>query len=167
MKAKDALAEKDPAESGSCAVVVTYNPDVTALLKLVSQLNKETDFIVIDNGSEVIDEIADSIMVYERCVELMRLDGNEGLAKALNKGIAWARAENYDYVFLFDQDSSLCDLFVRRMLAAHKDANSFSAKGIAAIGPRIINPQTMRQTPFKLFSKNLVIRKSVKLWKMR
>lgn len=153
MKAKDALAEKDPAESGSCAVVVTYNPDITALLKLVSQLNKETDFIVIDNGSEAIDEIADSIMVYERCVELMRLDGNEGLAKALNKGIAWARAENYDYVFLFDQDSSLCDLFVRRMLAAHKDANSFSAKGIAAIGPRIINPQTMRQTPFKLFSK--------------
>lgn len=50
MKAKDALAEKDPAESGSCAVVVTYNPDVTALLKLVSQLDKETDFIVIDNG---------------------------------------------------------------------------------------------------------------------
>ena len=153
MTAKEALAEKDPAEPGSCAVVVTYNPDVTALLKLVSQLNKETDFIVIDNGSEAIDEIADSIMVYKRCVKLMRLDGNEGLAKALNKGIAWARAKKYEYIFLFDQDSSLCDLFVRRMIAAHKDASRFSAKGIAAIGPRIINPQTMRQTPFKLFSK--------------
>ena len=146
---------KNPVDSGTCAVVVTFNPDITALLKLVSQLNKETDFIVIDNGSAAIDEIASSIVVYTRCVELLRLTENEGLAKALNRGIAWAQAKNYQYVFLFDQDSSLCDLFVSRMVKAHKNASSYSSKGIAAIGPRIINPQTMRQTPFKLFSKIL------------
>ena len=142
-----------PGQSGSCAVVVTYNPDITALLKLVSQLNKETDFLVIDNGSEAIDELAASIMVYKRCIELVRLTENEGLANALNRGINWARSRNYEYLFLFDQDSSLCDRFIARMIEAHRDASRFSEKGIAAIGPRIINPQTMRQTPFKLFSK--------------
>ncbi|GJM11777.1 MAG: rhamnosyltransferase [Pseudohongiella sp.] len=147
------MAATDPAETGSCAVVVTYNPDITALLKLVSQLNKETDFLVIDNGSASIDELAASITVYKRCIELVRLTENEGLAKALNRGISWAQSSGYDYVFLFDQDSSLCDLFIARMVEAHKDASRFSEKGIAAIGPRIINPQTMRQTPFKLFSK--------------
>ena len=153
MIASDALAALDPADAGSCAVVVTFNPDITALLKLVSQLNKETDFIIIDNASGSFDELAASIIVYKRCIEMIRLSDNEGLAKALNRGIAWARSKSYEYVFLFDQDSSLCDLFVGRMIQAHKDVSRFSEKGVAAMGPRIINPQTMRQTPFKLFSK--------------
>ena len=133
--------------------MVTYNPDITALLKLVSQLNKETDFVVIDNGSSSFDELATSITVYRRCIEMIRLTENEGLAKALNRGISWARSRGYDYVFLFDQDSSLCDLFIERMIEAYVDASRYSKKGIAAVGPRIINPQTRRQTPFKLFSK--------------
>ena len=151
--ASDGNESINPAQSGSCAVVVTYNPDITALLKLVSQLNKETDFLVIDNGSVAIDELASSIMGYRRCIELVRLNENKGLAKALNRGINWARSRNYEYVFLFDQDSILCDLFIARMVDAHIEAARFSENGIAAIGPRIINPQTMRQAPFKLFSK--------------
>ena len=63
MTARDGNKVTNPAEAGSCAVVVTYNPDITALLKLVSQLNKETDFLVIDNGSVAIDELAASIML--------------------------------------------------------------------------------------------------------
>jgi rhamnosyltransferase len=137
----------------SCAIVVTYKPDVTALLKLLGQLNKETDFIVIDNGSPEISRISESITVYDRCQKLLRLDENQGLAKALNIGIEWAVDNKSDYIFLFDQDSSLCDLFVDRMISAYTQANTFSEKEIAAIGPRIINPQTMRQTPFKLFNR--------------
>ena len=140
----------------SCAIVVTYNPDVTALLKLLGQLNKETDFLVIDNGTTGIAQLADSITVYNRCVELVRLPNNEGLAKALNRGIDWAARHDKEFVFLFDQDSSLCDLFVSRMITAYRDASKLSTKGIAAIGPRIINPQTMRQTPFKLFNRLLL-----------
>ncbi len=137
----------------SCAVVVTFKPDITALLKLLGQINKEVDFVVIDNGSPAINQIADSIKVYKRCKDIVRLDQNEGLAKALNRGIDWARENQCDYVFLFDQDSSLCDLFFSRMIAAYQDANRHSKNGIAAVGPRLINPQTMRQTPFKLFNR--------------
>ena len=137
----------------SCAIVVTYRPDITALLKLLGQLNKETDFLVIDNCSPDIGRLAESIIVYERCQDLIRLDENEGLAKALNIGISWTIENNCDYVFLFDQDSSLCDLFVSRMIGAYHDANKQSKHGIAAVGPRIINTQTMRQTPFKLFNR--------------
>lgn len=136
-----------------CAIVVTYNPDITALLKLLGQLNKETDFIVIDNGSPEIESLAESITVYSRCKELLRLSDNQGLAKALNIGVNWALENNHEYVFLFDQDSSLCDLFVSRMIAAYDDANRRSTVEIAAVGPRIINPQSMRQTPFKLFNR--------------
>ncbi|MEQ8315637.1 MAG: glycosyltransferase family 2 protein [Gammaproteobacteria bacterium] len=143
-------------EINAFAVVVTYNPDATALLKLLGQLNRETDFVVIDNGSPDIEKLAESITVYERCQDLVRLNENVGLAKALNIGIDLALERGCDYVFLFDQDSSLCDLFVRRMVDAYLDANQHSSKGIAAVGPRIINPQTMRQTPFKLFNRLLL-----------
>ena len=141
----------------SCAIVVTYQPDITALLKLLGQLNKEVDFVVVDNGSADIEHIAESICVYKRCKNLIRLDENVGLAKALNYGIDWAIENECDFVFLFDQDSSLCDLFIIRMIAAYEDASSYSEKGIAAVGPRLINPQSMRQTPFKLFNR-LVLR---------
>lgn len=137
----------------SFAIVVTYNPDVTALLKLLGQLDKETDFVVIDNGSPGIARLAESITVYERCQELVKLDSNEGLAHALNLGISMARQRGVDYIFLFDQDSSLCNLFVSSMVQAYRQADQWSDSGIAAVGPRIINPQTMRQTPFKLFNR--------------
>ena len=137
----------------SCAVVVTYNPDITALLKLLGQLNKETDFIVIDNESAGLDDLCESIVVYERCKDLIRLTENEGLAKAINIGINQAIENDYDYVFLFDQDSSLCDLFIDRMIKAYEKAEKLGPNKIAALGPRIINPQSMRQTPFKLFNR--------------
>ena len=140
-------------DSNCLAVVVTYNPDITALLKLLGQLNKETDFIVIDNGSPDINALSESIEVYDRCRELRRLEKNQGLARALNIGIQAARDSGCDYAFLFDQDSSLCDLFVTRMIEAYREADAESQKGVAAVGPRIINPQTMRQTPFKLFNR--------------
>ncbi len=143
----------DSENINSFAIVVTYQPDATALLKLLGQLDKETDFVVIDNGSPDISRLEESITVYERCQELVKLDSNQGLASALNLGIEMAKARNSDYVFLFDQDSSLCNLFVSRMVHAYQQASQWSERGIAAVGPRIINPQTMRQTPFKLFNR--------------
>ena len=148
-------------QSSSCAIIVTYNPDITALLELVGQLSKETDFIIVDNGTAEIFSIAESINVYKQCREIIRLKKNEGLAKALNIGINWSLRQSYEFVFLFDQDSSLCDLFVKRMIKAYEDVTRRAEADVAAVGPRIINPQTMRQTSFKLFNR-LVFRSDVK-----
>ena len=148
--------------SKSCAIIVTHNPDITVLLELGSQLNKETDFIIVDNGTHGISSIEKSITVYEKCRTVISLDNNEGLGKALNIGIAWARKGKYDFVFLFDQDSKLCDLFVKSMIDAFFDASEKTMTNIAAVGPRIINPQTMRLTKFKLFSR-VIFRSDIKL----
>ena len=42
------------------------------------------------------------------------------------------------------------------MIKASRDISALSKRPIAALGPRIINPQTMRQTPFKLFNRFLL-----------
>ena len=60
--------------SQSCAIIVTYNPDITALLELSSQLKKESDFIIVDNGTQGISSIVDSITVYEKCKAVICLE---------------------------------------------------------------------------------------------
>ncbi|MBT8147476.1 MAG: glycosyltransferase [Gammaproteobacteria bacterium] len=123
------------------------------LLKLLGQLNRETDFLVIDNGSPDAVRFKESILAYSRCLEYRQLAENVGLAQALNYGLEEVQKRNYRFALLFDQDSSLGDLYVESMLAAYEEALGAGKEKVAAIGPRVINPQTRRQTPFKLFSK--------------
>ena len=137
----------------TCAIVVTFHPDITPLLTLLGQLNRETRFLVIDNGSPSIGRLEESITVYEKCLGIVKRERNEGLARALNIGISRAGEEGFQYIFLFDQDSSLCESYIERMVAAYREVREHSGKGIAALGPRIINPQTNRQTPFKSFNR--------------
>jgi rhamnosyltransferase len=136
-----------------CAIVVTFNPDITALLKLLGQLNKEADFYIVDNGSKEISRFSSSIKVYSRCRAIIELPENLGLAKAINLGLDEAIAGGYQFALLFDQDSSLCDLYVNRMVSAFVEIAGISNRKVAAVGPRIINPQTRKQTPFKLFNR--------------
>ena len=142
-----------PLASESCAIVVTFHPDITPLLDMLGQLNRETRFVVVDNGSPAIGRLEESITVYEKCLGIIKRERNEGLARALNIGIGRARREGFRFIFLFDQDSSLCESYIERMVAAYREVREHSGKGIAALGPRIINPQTGRQTPFKLFNR--------------
>lgn len=140
-------------QSACCAIVVTYHPEMPALLKLLGQLNKETDFLVIDNGSQQAGRFRDSILAYSHCVDTILLPENLGLAEALNLGLQEARRRDYRFALLFDQDSSLCDLYVESMLNAYRRASAVSPQPVAAVGPRLINPRTRRQTPFKLFNR--------------
>lgn len=146
-------SQSDSTAASTCAIVVTYHPEMAALLKLLSQLNRETDFIVIDNGSPDAARIRDSIVAYPRCLEYRQIASNVGLAQALNDGLEEAGKRNYRFALLFDQDSSLGDLYVESMLEAYREAMDTSGRKVAAIGPRVINPQTRRQTPFKLFNR--------------
>ncbi len=144
---------KPARKTETCAIVVTHHPDITPLLTMLRQLNRETNFLVVDNESPSIGQLEESITAYENCLGILRREQNEGLARALNIGIGRALKEGFDYIFLFDQDSNPCDAYVERMVEAYRQVREKSGRGIAALGPRIINPQTSRQTPFKLFNR--------------
>lgn len=149
------VSQRENTRTTCCAIVVTFHPEMAALLKLLGQLNRETDFLVIDNGSPEASRFHESILAYERCLEYRQLPENVGLAQALNYGLEEAQRRNYQFALLFDQDSSLCDMYVESLLASYREASTLSVSRVAAAGPRVINPQTRRQTPFKLFSKLL------------
>ena len=84
------------------AIIVTYNPDLKTLRRLLQSLKPQLDSIVIvDNASTMQDEIAR----LDADIKCYLLSSNLGLGKAHNLGIEFARSAGSTHVLLLDQDS--------------------------------------------------------------
>lgn len=152
-------------KKNSCvAIIVSYNPDKEILLSLLQQLNAQTDFLLIDNGSENIGDFAAEAGELAACKGVEELSENLGLACALNIGLRFALENEYEFALLFDQDSALSENFVASMLQAYVEASALPCSSadrtgknsdhkIAVIGPIIRHPESGRQMPFKRFDR--------------
>ncbi|HDM8227002.1 TPA: rhamnosyltransferase [Vibrio campbellii] len=81
------------------SIIVTYNPDLYNIKKLVGDLKRlHVIPIIIDNAS--------SNQISLDC-EVISLSDNYGIAKAQNIGIQHAIELGADYIVFFDQDSSI------------------------------------------------------------
>ena len=86
-----------------CAIVVTYNPNIDVLTRLIESLNPQiTNIVIVDNGS--LDKESISTLT-SGVVRFHPLESNFGIAHAHNQGIAQARMLNAQAVLLMDQDS--------------------------------------------------------------
>ncbi len=90
----------------SDAIVVTYEPDIEQLMRLIEIVSKRVGKIfVIDNGSS--NRAAWETMLPAESIHFIPLGANRGIATALNAGIeAVRRRSTAQFVALFDQDSS-------------------------------------------------------------
>lgn len=94
-------------------VVVTYHPGDDVADNLRAMRGECDRLLVVDNGSP-----ADALRVIEALegVELLRLEKNEGIARALNLGMARAEAAGAEWVLTFDQDSRPSPGFLAALL---------------------------------------------------
>ncbi len=102
-----------------CAVVITFGPTAAVLENLVKVRPQVGGLVVVDNGSS-----ADLLERFHRSAHDMQFTliengTNLGIAAALNIGIRWAKAQGYQYVALFDQDSAVTENFIEAMLAEY------------------------------------------------
>ena len=114
------------------AVIVTFNPDLTALSAIINSLRLQLNSIVIvDNNSKSQNELAEIC----ESVEFVPLPVNLGLGKAHNLGIEYARKHDSQYVLLLDQDSLPDPGMVQQML---NTADKLKLNGImfCAVGSR-------------------------------
>ena len=90
-----------------CAVIVSYQPDAGFPARLAAIAGQVDAVIVVDNAStnSVLTGLTEKITGGAIC--LIINPDNLGIARALNIGIAHAISMNYDWVLLFDQDSSV------------------------------------------------------------
>lgn len=85
-------------------ILVTYNPQIAYLKKIISELKNES-IIISDNGSKNIFEIQ-KLSENKTNVFLIRNDDNLGIAEAQNKAILKAKEK---YLFFLDQDSYISE----------------------------------------------------------
>lgn len=128
----------------TCAVVVTYHPDPSALSELLAALRQQVAAtVVIDNGGG---GSALSALVANAGGVLLEQGGNLGLAKAQNLGIFWAREHGFSYVLLSDQDSIPDPGMVGALRAA---LDRLQYQGVpAAVGPVFHDLREDREAPF-------------------
>nr|AHB32833.1 Gtr159 [Acinetobacter baumannii] len=133
------------------AVIVTFNPSLVNVKKLVKQLSMQS----------VIPCIIDNCSINAHSVELKNiheaksifLEKNYGIATAQNKGIEIAIENGADYILFFDQDSSIPDGYIQ---ALYSDYQYLQRQGeeVGAIGPRFIDDR------YNFFYKTISVTKS-------
>lgn len=146
------------------AIIVTWQPDMQVLLRLMNKLLQQgVNVVLVDNGSDNQPDIESQIhrlnkpsspnpaeQTHTATIVWLPWSENKGLAAAMNHGLSWAAEHHYQFAWLFDQDSDLSDGFCEHMMSAWREGSELTDK-LAAIGPRLMDPESGRKTPFRRF----------------
>jgi rhamnosyltransferase len=120
------------------AIVVSYNPQVRHLLRLLENLRLQASAVlVVDNASDV----SPAARIEALGVHYMQMTRNVGLAAAMNRGIEWAYQRHASHVILFDQDSLPSASMLRQLLIAEQQVKAMGLP-LAALGPAYIDVKT-------------------------
>lgn len=106
--------------SSTCAVIITFRPHAAVLDNLAKVRPQVGGLVVVDNGSS--QELLTPIHTAAREAGFALIENgvNLGIAAALNAGVRWAKAHGFQYVALFDQDSTVNEGFIKAMLAKYE-----------------------------------------------
>lgn len=120
-----------------CAVIVSHDAG-SGIVRVVDSLTPQVDHVVIvDNASdagsrEVLLELSG---LHPGVMTLILNEENRWLARALNQGIEWADANNYDFVLLSSDTDLPCPGAVHAMLEVFFDP----ARGkVGSVNPRVL-----------------------------
>jgi GT2 family glycosyltransferase len=142
-------------QAGIASVTVSRNGRAVLtehLELLMGQSRPLSEIIVVDNAS------TDGTMqvLNERfpAVKVIRLAKNEGVSGGYSAGLDYALGRNYDWIWMFDQDSKPLNNTVANLLAAY---NSFpDREKLGLIAPLPINAATGEPYPLFLWREGQV-----------
>lgn len=97
------------------AIVVLYNPNDEVLTNIDSYIEEIEQLYVLDNSTQYNQKLIDKIKENSKC-KYMSMNGNKGLAGALNIGCHMAYEQGFDYILTMDQDSCFKEGAVSRLI---------------------------------------------------
>lgn len=131
------------------AVIVSYQPDLSQLTRLISTLDGQVDVIVVVDNSEPAIE-PDALLGLGEKMNLVQPGHNIGVAAAINLGVQELIKLDHQYAVLFDQDSlpppGMTSTLKDQLLRLGADGRS-----VAAIGPSIRERGSAQAAPFIRF----------------
>jgi rhamnosyltransferase len=133
-------------------IIVTYNPEGTVFSRLIERLlMSPVSIYVVDNwfSNEVTQAIREICLTHPQKITLITLEKNYGIARAINRGIEFARADGHEYAMLFDQDSVPQEGLMEELQAIVTNLAA-SNTSVAAIGPRLYDPRSSAYFKFGL-----------------
>lgn len=138
--------------AGVVAIVVSYEPDLEHLSKVLRAIASQTDHVVIvDNGSRK--DVGGLVSALNDLrLHFLPLGKNLGIAAAHNAGIRWAKDRDSKYVLLMDQDSLPDAGMVASLRSAHESLEN-AGNRVAAIGPRFRDSDSGRLADHVKFGK--------------
>jgi rhamnosyltransferase len=129
------------------AIIVTYNPQLAKLKELVISLKQQNvNPLIIDNGT--LEE--NDLESLRDIAYVISLGNNEGIAKAQNIGIRFAKENAADGVIFFDQDSEISDNFVESLISDYISVSKYD-NNIGMIGPTFIDSR------YKFYYKQILL----------
>lgn len=133
----------------TCAVILTYQPDVSSLIGLLRRVQPQVEAVVlVDNGSRPAIRSALGAALEEfPSVQKVLLDDNAGVGAGHNKGIAVAMKKGFPFVLILDQDSKPAEDMVFELRRGYEKALRAGIR-VAAVGPRFVQKLTGREAPF-------------------
>jgi rhamnosyltransferase len=126
------------------AVVVTFNPELSVLHKMLLEFKRQNvKVLIVDNGSSIPFVHDLSINIADDFVNHTLLADNLGIAFAHNIGIEYAKKSGFKYVLLMDQDSVPYERMVHALFEQAEKLEKFGS-----IGPRYIDERQNNPPPF-------------------
>ena len=115
-----------------CGVTVLYNPTKEILKNINSYLNELDRLYLVDNSEKESNYLKEQLIKFSSKIEYIKMNGNEGIAKALNVAKNKAIDEKFDWLLTMDQDSKFENDDFNKMLQLVK---KFFNKNIAIFSP--------------------------------
>ena len=130
------------------AVVVTYQPDVDLLAKVIHALQGQVErVLVFDNASRPFDISRFMDGIDGLIVDVRVSPENVGIAAAINAGFAKAAGLGFTHLLILDQDSIAASDMVEHLLQAFFTGKPDSAP-VAAAGPAFVDRKSRVAAPF-------------------
>lgn len=120
-----------------CAVIVTYHPADEIIENVYLLGDQVNEIIIVDNGSDVAARGLLAKLSTHPKVTVVFSQVNLGLAAALNIGVKKAKADGYQWVATFDQDSKVLPNMFENMLQAYGEYPL--KEKVASLSPRYRN----------------------------
>lgn len=132
-------------------LIVTYNPEIHILSKLINILNqydKPIEIHLIDNASKNAQELKNIFLEQD---DFLFLPENVGLAEAQNIGIEAILKSDAKSVIFFDQDSEPSYEFINELCSACEKLDQSGVR-VGGVGPVFFDPRTNTNYPFSVIS---------------
>lgn len=133
-----------------CAIVVTFNPKVSSLVKTLQELSRQVDkVIIVDNNSnsDLLGKIEEFCAGEKDSYDVISLSKNSGIAEAQNIGISKAYTYPCNHIIFMDHDSIPEVNMVKNLISVETKILEQGLK-VGAVGPTLIDRRTKSKSGF-------------------